>query len=422
VRRLDPHRTWLLYVGLESLAKWMGWTVAAVYFVRDVGMSPLELVLAGTALEVAYFVFEVPTAVVADTYSRRASMVLGQVLMGAGFVLTGAFPDVGVILAAAALIGFGWTFKSGAEDAWLADEVGPEGLARAYQRGAQASRALALVGIGGAVALGLVDLRLPIVAAGALLAALGVLLALVTPETGFRPAPLDELGRARSLLRTAGDGGRLVRARPVLVLMIGIAFFAGMWSEGFDRLWEAQFLLEVGVPGLAGLDPLVWFGVLNAGALLLALAVAQPLARRFERAGREGMTRSLLGLDVILIGGTLMFALAGSFALAAVAFFAVEIARSLIQPVYSTWLNSSIDDSRVRATVISITNLGDSAGQWGGGPALGVIGSAVGLRAALAAAAGALSPALWLYARALRRAGEEASAAELPVGAGVRSG
>ena len=61
--------------------------------------------------------------------------------MGAGFILTGAFAEVWVVLAAAALMGFGWTFKSGAEDAWLADEVGPERMARSYQRGAQVADA-----------------------------------------------------------------------------------------------------------------------------------------------------------------------------------------------------------------------------------------------------------------------------------------
>jgi hypothetical protein len=46
--------------------------------------------------------------------------------------------------------------------------------------------------------------------------------------------------------------------------------------------------------------------------------------------------------------------------------------------IYATWLNTSIDDSSVRATVISMTNLGDSAGEWGGGPALGVVGNVFG--------------------------------------------
>jgi DHA3 family tetracycline resistance protein-like MFS transporter len=418
VRRLDPHRTWLLYSGGGALALAIGWTVAPVYFVREVGMSPLELVLAGTALEIAYFVFEVPTGVVADTYSRRTSIVVAQLVMGAGFLLTGAFADVGMILAAAALIGFGWTFKSGAEDAWLADEVGVERMARSYQRGAQVERALSLVGIGAAVGLALVDLRLPVLAGGVLLVALGLLLAVVMPESRLGPAPAGELTGLRPMARTARAGGRLIRARPVLLLILGIAFFGGMWSEGFDRLWEAQFLLEVGVPGFGGLDAVVWFGVLNAGSLLLALALARPLAHRFERAGERAMAGALLGLDSALLLGTLAFALAGSFVLAVGAFWAVQVARSLARPVASTWLNSNIDDSRVRATVISITNLGDSAGQWGGGPALGAIGSAFSIRAALAAGAAVLSPALWLYTGALRHGGGEPDLGNVAAAAG----
>ena len=401
MRRLDAHRTWLLYEGAVSLAAATGWTVAAVYFVRDVGMGPFELVLAGTALEVAYFLFEVPTAVVADVYSRRLSVIVGQLIMGAGLILTGAVAEVGVVLAAAALIGFGWTFRSGAEDAWLADEVGPEPMARSYQRGAQVGRAASLAGIGLAVALAVVDLRLPLLVAGVILLLLGLVLALVMPETGFQPATRDELGSIRRLAGTARDGGRLIRARPILLLTVAIAFFSGMWSEAFDRLWEAHFLLDVGLPGFADLDPILWFGVLNAGALVLALAAAQPLVPRFERAGRRGMARILLALDSTLIAATLAFAFAESFALAVAALWAIQVARSLIGPVYDTWLNANIEDSRVRATVISITNLGDSAGQWGGGPALGAVGSAYSIRAALGVGALALIPALWLFGKAL---------------------
>jgi DHA3 family tetracycline resistance protein-like MFS transporter len=329
-------------------------------------------------------------------------VVLGQVIMGAGFVLTGAVAEVWVVFAAAALIGFGWTFRSGAEDAWLADEVGPERMARSYQRGAQVGRAGSLAGIGLAVALAVVDLRLPLLVAGGILLLLGLALALVMPETGFRPATREELGAASRLAHTVRDGGRLIRARPILLLIVAITFFGGMWSEAVDRLWEAHFLLDVGLPGFAGLDPIVWFGVMAAGSLLLALLVAQPLVPRFERAGRRGMARTLLVLDANLIIGTLAFAFAGSFALAVASLWAIEVVRSLSAPIYATWLNANIEDSRIRATVISITNLGDSAGQWGGGPALGAIGSLVSIRAALASGALALTPALALYGRAIR--------------------
>ena len=217
-------------------------------------------------------------------------------------------------------------------------------LARSYQRGAQVARALSLAGIGLAVGLATVDLRLPLLVGGALFVALGLVLALVMPETRFRPARRNELGRLRALAGTARAGGRLVRARPVLLLIVGIAFFGGMWSEGVDRLWEAHFLLDVGVPGLGSLDPVLWFGVLNAGALLLALAVAQPLVPRFERAGPDAMARILLLLDALLIVATFAFALAGSFLLAVAAFWAIDVARSLSYPVWSTWLNANVED------------------------------------------------------------------------------
>ena len=58
-RRAD--RVWLVYRGAESFAMAIGWTLAPVYFVLEVGMDPLQLVLAGTFMELAYFLFEVPT-------------------------------------------------------------------------------------------------------------------------------------------------------------------------------------------------------------------------------------------------------------------------------------------------------------------------------------------------------------------------
>src|SRR5215213_3782070 len=153
--RLGAERTWLLYQGAVSFSMALGWTLAPIFFVRELHMSPLALVLTGTALEIGYFVFEVPTGIVADSYSRRLSMIIGVSVMGAGFVVTGLAPGVAVVIAAAGLMGFGWTFKSGAEDAWLADEVGLENIGRSYQRGAQVARLAALGGIGFAVALAL---------------------------------------------------------------------------------------------------------------------------------------------------------------------------------------------------------------------------------------------------------------------------
>jgi predicted MFS family arabinose efflux permease len=126
------------------------------------------------------------------------------------------------------------------------------------------------------------------------------------------------------------------------------------------------------------------------------------------------MTWSLFWLDSVMVVTTVAFAFAGNFGAAVLAYWGICVARSLSAPIYSTWLNANIEDSSVRATVISMTNLGDSAGEWGGGPALGLVGNAFGIRAALAAGAAALTPALLLYGLALRRGHDGAAFDAVP--------
>ena len=73
-------------------------TVSMVYVVTVVGLDPLEMVLVGTVLELSGFIFEIPTGVIADVYSRRLSMVIGYMMVGGGFVLLGIFPRFDVVL------------------------------------------------------------------------------------------------------------------------------------------------------------------------------------------------------------------------------------------------------------------------------------------------------------------------------------
>ena len=100
--------------------------------------------------------------------------------------------------------------------------------------------------------------------------------------------------------------------------------------------------------------------------------------------------------------------------LALAALVLARLARSLLNPISMTWLNQQIEDSSVRATVISIAGQADAIGEAGGGPALGAIGNVYGIRAALAAGAAVLLPALALYARAVRHGGREPELEALP--------
>jgi DHA3 family tetracycline resistance protein-like MFS transporter len=415
MNRLSARTVWYAYEAIASFFWALVFTVTAYYFVTEVGMSPLELVLVGTVMELSVFVFEVPTGIVADTYSRRLSIVIGNVVMGLAFLLVAGLAEVAAILAAYAVWGLGWTFTSGAMDAWLADELGDERYSHVVLRGAQVGRAFTVLGICASVGLALVDLRLPILLGGLGTIALAGFYALAMPETGFRPLPRGERSSFATMAATAREGVRVVRGHRALLAILGIAAFGGMWSESYDRLWEAHLIVDVGLPDLGGLDPVVWFGILGVGGMLLSMAVAAPLGRQLAAAGRSELVRWLFSFDCVLVVASLAFALAGQFWLAICASYAIFVTRELAGPLLTIWLNRSIGDSNVRATVLSITNQADAIGQWTGGPAIGALGSVFSIRVALAAAAGCLLPALALYRRALRVDGAETAAAETAV-------
>ena len=158
---------------------------------------------------------------------------------------------------------------------------------------------------------------------------LAAFFALTMPETRFAPLPREERGSFAQMRHTGAHGARLVRARPALLAILGIAAFAGMWSEGYDRLWQAHFIRDVGLPSLGGLDPVVWFGVFGAGTILLSIAVAHPLGKRLEHASLQRLATTLFWLDASLLVSALVFGLAGLFWVALVAYFAVGLARNV---------------------------------------------------------------------------------------------
>jgi MFS transporter, DHA3 family, tetracycline resistance protein len=404
---LRPYPVYLGIKGAFALFFMLWATVASVYRIEEVGLDPLRLVLLGTALEVAVLVFEVPTGVLADTYGRRRSVITGFLLMGSGFALEGAIPTFAAVLAAQAVWGVGYTFISGALEAWIADEAPQRNLGRVYLRGEQADYAGSLLGVILSVALATYTLSLPLLLGGFLTIGLGVALFFAMPERNFNPSPREGRTSLQQARATARGGVRLVRARPVLLILLAVAVFTGMSEEGFDRLYAKHFLDGLGLPAFGALDPVVWFGVISAGSLVLSYLAAEVLGRRMNVGDPAVAARMLLFLNACTLVGMLSFALAGSFALALATFWFASLARTLAEPLYLTWLNEGLE-SGVRATVISMGSQAGAFGEASAGPVIGAIGNLAGVRTALTVASIILSPALLLYARALRHRGRPA--------------
>jgi MFS family permease len=407
-QRLDAVKVFYGMEFFDTLGMQAAFTVWAVYLVQDVGVNPLQLVLLGTVSEIAIFLFEVPTGVVADTYSRRLSIIVGMIMAGASLVLFGLVPVYWVIVVAAIIRGIAGTFMSGAWEAWITDEHGVDGIGRVFLRGTQFSYLGAIAGAGLGVAIATQDLGAGIVFGGLVSVATGIACIFVMPEHGFVRRPVEErTSPLRAMTTTAATGARLVRGHNILLLIVGITFFAGAASEGLDRLWEAHLIRDVGLPELFGLAPVVWFGVFNIAGLVAGIVITSFLVPRFEHADNSRLARTLLALTIVLSVSVVIFGLAASFAVAAIAYLVARLARRLKDPLYATWLNKNVEDSSVRATVNSIASQADAIGEVAGGPAIGVVGTVASLRAALVATGLLLTPTIALFLRAIRHGGRE---------------
>jgi DHA3 family tetracycline resistance protein-like MFS transporter len=374
-------------------------SVNLVYQVEAANLTPLQLVLVGTALEATIFLYEVPTGVVADVYSRRLSVLIGLPLVGIGLALSGVFPHFWPILLSQIVWGVGYTFVSGAKQAWIADEIGVAAAGKVYLRSTQVEQALRLLAIPISIGLATISLSLPIVLGGSLFILLTLVMRLLMTETGFRRVPRGDRASYNGMASTFIGGCRLVRRSPLLITVLGIAAFYGMAGEGFDRLWVKHFYDNLGFPAVGSVEPVVWFGVIRFGSTLLSIGAVELMRRRLDTNSHDVVSRWLFAINGLQAASFLVFAFAGSFAVGMLAFWSAVTVSYAYDPLRLAWLNQNIDSS-VRATVLSMNSQVDAIGQIAGGPMLGAVGSAWSLRWALAGAAVALSPAFLLYVRA----------------------
>lgn len=373
-----------------------------VFMVTVAGLDPLQMVLVGTVLELSVFLFEIPTGVVADVYSRRRSMIIGYLMVGSGFMLLGLFPRFDVILLSQVIWGVGATFLSGASQAWISDEIGESRANRSFIIASQYGKVGTLMGIGVCILLAMIDLRLPIILGSLGIVLLGVFSFFFMDEKPFRAVEDENRETWSQMARTFTRGVSLVRSHPVLWIIIAIAFFEGLYSEGYDRLF-APFLIEsFEFPVINGLDTVIWWGVMSAGATVLAF-VAVDIVRRFvDTSNYRHLVTGLTIGSALLVAAMFSFALAGNFYVALLSYFAIAMLRSVKGPLTTAWLNQNLESS-TRATVFSMQAQADAFGQVGGGPAIGAVGKFVSLQIALIVSTVALIPAIGLYRKALKR-------------------
>ncbi|MDP9999658.1 MFS transporter [Pseudarthrobacter sulfonivorans] len=330
-------------------------------FLLDAGLSNLEAFAANAFFTAGMVLFEVPTGVIADGWGRRASFLLGTVTLAAStylyyllWQLSAPFWAWAVV---SVLLGLGFTFFSGAVEAWLVDALhfsAYEGeLETVLGKGQMVSGVAMLAGsAAGGVIAQITDLGVPfLLRVGVLLAMFGVAF-LLMHDVGFTPERSSHPVQAtRAVLTASIDSG--LKNPPVRYIMLAAPFSAGVGIYVFYAL--QPFLLELfGDPraySVAGLAAAIVAGAQVVGGWLA------PTLRRLVRKRTTVLvvTSGLGGLILVALGFTRLFWVA----LLLLTLWALVTAAAT--PVRQAYLNDMIS-SKQRATVLSFDSLMGSSG------------------------------------------------------------
>ncbi len=385
-------RTYLLLTLLTTLAASFIWGINTL-FLLDAGLSNTEAFAANAFFAVGQVLFEVPTGVIADTRGRRFSFLLGAATLLLSTLLYLVMwqiraPFIGWAISSI-LLGLGFTFFSGATEAWLVDALADSGftgnLESIFGRAQTVSGAAMLVGsvLGGVIAQA-TNLGVPYLVRAAMLGVTLVVAFWFMHDLGFKPKRDVSTGKAvRTVLSGAIDSGW--RNPPVRWLMLAAPFQAGV---GFYAFYALQpYLLELyGDPtayGVAGLAAALVAGAQIIGGLIV------PVVRRFFSRRTHAL---ILGgvLNVVLLA---VIGLVANFAVVLVLLAVWAMVFAIEGPLRQAFINGLIP-SEQRATVLSFDNWVGSAGGVVIQPALGRTADVYGYPASYVVSAGLQALAL----------------------------
>lgn len=400
----DPYKVYLNTAFLSQLFFTLIVTVNLLYQVYTVKLDPLQLVLVGTVLELTVFLFEIPTGVVSDLKSRKLSIVIGYVLIGVGFLIEGLFPYFSAVLLAQIVWGIGYTFTSGARQAWIADEIGEERASEAFVRGAKIENMAQVIAIPLSIAIGYFMVRLPIIIGGVCTVGLAIYLMKNMTEENFKPLKREKHLTAWGSMKESLEQLVIqVKVSAVMRILFLIALFVGFYSEGFDRLWLSHLSEVVNLSSVTPEKLVILTGGIQFVVVLVSFAALHVVNRSSVYQKLTQIYLALFMASVLIILSLIGFATSTSV-IALLGFFVViQVTRTIMYPLEDIWLNKIIPDSSTRATFFSVKGQADAIGQIGGAPIIGVVATRYTIKTALIVSAILLTPVLFLYRILLKR-------------------
>lgn len=358
------------------------WTVASLYLVVDAHLSAFQLLLLGTVMGITLVLSDIPTGVWSDAIGRKWPLVIGHLFVAAGMIMMGVVTAFPLILVTQILWGLGWAFISGADVAWLTDELDrPDRIDQVLTARARWDL---VGGATGMLAFGVLawaaGRATAIVLSGLAMAVLGIFVAAHFCEHNFTPVR-ERL--SNPLLSIFWRGLSLALRDPEILLMFGATMLINAVSE-MTRLFPKQ-LVHLGLPN----DPMLWYTALGILALAIGAVVLRTIEAHIQGAG---IARRFYAVACFIgVVGMIMLAYAPNVLIGCIGVLLLAgITFNVTRSVSVIWVNRRVT-SEVRATVHSCLSQAESIGEIFGGFALALLVKAAGIPIALTAAGAILA-------------------------------
>jgi MFS family permease len=374
----DVATTFLRWTYLRAVFH-RGYVLASgLYFVVDAHLSASQIVLLGTVMSITLVLSDIPTGVWSDMSGRKWPLVIGHLFLAAGMAMTGVVTALPLIMITQVLWGLGWAFLTGADVAWVTDELDqPQRIARVLTASARWDLA---GGATGMIVFGVLgwatSLATAMVVSGVGMALLGLFVAAGFTERNFIPTRENRWGTSLSIFRLGVSLSR--RDHEILLVLVATMLINGAAQVAW--LFPRQ-LVNLGFPG----DPILWYtalGICSSAAGVVALHIVE------VRIDGVGVARHMytltcfigvLGLVVLTYAPDAIIGGAGVLLVSGIAF-------NVTRTVSMIWVNRRTT-SDVRATLRSFLDQAESIGEICGGFALAVTAGAAGISIALIASA-----------------------------------
>lgn len=356
---MNAKKLYIILRGIIGLGFNMSFMATAIYRIDIAQLEMYQLILVGSALEIAVFLFEVPTGIVADLKSRRLSVIIGLFIIGIGFMVEILTTYFIVIVLAQIIWGLGYTFISGALDSWVSDETRNVEIEQTMISGTQVYRLCSVVGILLAAIVGMFDIRLAIIVAGSMFIAMGLLSIAVMTEKHFTKHPHNE-PLYKAYFIQLKKAFRHVRHHRTLQVMVIIMLFFGLFSEGIDRTHERFILDNLNMRHHFDIAPIWILSTINAVIAILGYGVLQ-VVKKYITKGHH-IVLWALNFTIMMVIGILTFAYLPNEYIAVVGFMFFTLSREAMHPLLNTILIKSTP-AKIKATVLSGFGQLDAIGQ-----------------------------------------------------------